>query len=392
MVTTFDIGIVGSGAAGLQAAIAASKTKKVALISDRAIGRSNSIMAQGGLHVPHDNASSHELMLDDMMRSARKSIDVERAKHIIATIGPIVHKLEAWGLTVDRSEDGQWTRKMAGGLSEPRIISLGDSLGASLIPALKRQLSSNVTIVPQTSVRRVSPQNHGFSISATHEQRTTEIWVEQLIICTGGSSYDAAQKGGDLTTNPPNGNHTMGSMLKELGLGTVDEEVFQWQPYGLLEVSGSTTKCVPESLVAFGGRIRDSTGQVIFEPLGDRLSVAESMHRAIETGKGVRTGAQTGVLLELDISPFDVEFQFPKFSTMLRKRGLGLKRLIVRPALHYQLGGFTVETDYQTSVPGLYLAGEVVGGLHGLNRLMGLGISESLVAGQTAGTTAVNHS
>lgn len=377
--------VVGAGAAGLMAAIAASETVQTLLLTDGPIGRANSAMAQGGLHVPFDTAESRRSMAEDMVRSARTPVDRDRVDEFVGAVRPTVALLESWGLALDRDDAGALVRRTAGGLSEPRIVTAGDRIGPALMAVLEGRLRASVTVAERAGVAAIEP---GEPIVLLREDGGA-VSADAVVVCTGGLSHFEAQRSGLPTTNPPNANHGMFGVLRDLGLPAVDEGVFQFQPFGLVEAPGSVGRCVPESVVGLGVRVLDRHGLEVAPAGADRLTVTEAMHAAIDAGRGVETPAGSGVTLTLsDVDPAVLAASYPSLCRTLERMGALGGDVVVRPFLHYHLGGLAATPDGETVIPGLFVAGEMVGGLHGRNRLMGNGITDSLVHGRRAGVAA----
>ena len=377
--------VVGAGAAGLMAAIAASETVQTLLLTDGPIGRANSAMAQGGLHVPFDTAESRRSMAEDMVRSARTPVDRDRVDEFVGAVRPTVALLESWGLALDRDDAGALVRRTAGGLSEPRIVTAGDRIGPALMAVLEGRLRASVTVAERAGVAAIEP---GEPIVLLREDGGA-VSADAVVVCTGGLSHFEAQRSGLPTTNPPNANHGMFGVLRDLGLPAVDEGVFQFQPFGLVEAPGSVGRCVPESVVGLGVRVLDGHGLEVAPAGADRLTVTEAMHAAIDAGRGVETPAGSGVTLTLsDVDPAVLAASYPSLCRTLERMGALGGDVVVRPFLHYHLGGLAATPDGETVIPGLFVAGEMVGGLHGRNRLMGNGITDSLVHGRRAGVAA----
>jgi len=379
------VAVVGAGAAGLMAAIAASETVQTLLLTDGPIGRANSAMAQGGLHVPFDTAESRRSMAEDMVRSARTPVDRDRVDEFVGAVRPTVALLESWGLALDRDDAGALVRRTAGGLSEPRIVTAGDRIGPALMAVLEGRLRASVTVAERAGVAAIEP---GEPIVLLREDGGA-VSADAVVVCTGGLSHFEAQRSGLPTTNPPNANHGMFGVLRDLGLPAVDEGVFQFQPFGLVEAPGSVGRCVPESVVGLGVRVLDRHGLEVAPAGADRLTVTEAMHAAIDAGRGVETPAGSGVTLTLsDVDPAVLAASYPSLCRTLERMGALGGDVVVRPFLHYHLGGLAATPDGETVIPGLFVAGEMVGGLHGRNRLMGNGITDSLVHGRRAGVAA----
>jgi succinate dehydrogenase/fumarate reductase flavoprotein subunit len=149
-------------------------------------------------------------------------------------------------------------------------------------------------------------------------------------------------------------------------------------------------RCVPESIVNFRVRLLDRHGAEVGKVGEDRYALTQRMFAAADEGRAVRLDdGAPGLWLTLsDVDPDALRQHFPKLVQYLERHDQLGADVLVFPFLHYYLGGFRVNARCESAWPGLFLAGEMVGGLHGRNRLMGNGITDSLVHGRLAGRMA----
>lgn len=364
------------------------------LLTDRGLGTSNSVLAQGGMQYPVD-AASEKSLIDDMVRAAGTPIDSERLERFVAAIRPTVAELQDAGLQLDRSTDGSLQRRLAGGMSEPRVVTTGDRIGAPVLRLLLNAVrSSAIQVAEHETVRSLAkePRNSGLVVDT--EQR--EVRADAVVIATGGRAWAQAQVTGGATSNPPNANHVLyDALAASPDLGPVDGDLFQFQPFGDVRSldNAGVGKLIPESVASAGVRLLDRRGQEIIDPMAGRLAVTEAVLRRLDQGLGVATDdGRLGVRLTLgDVSTDWIDAHYPNLARRLRTRGDLGDDQIVAPFVHYQLGGLAVGTNGQSAVPGLYLAGEITGGLHGRNRLMGNGLTDALVHGRLAGDAAAQY-
>jgi succinate dehydrogenase/fumarate reductase flavoprotein subunit len=390
-----DIAVVGAGAAGLMAACAAAPYFDTVLLTDRAFGACNSAVAQGGLQVPLPDAESRERFVADIVRSARVPVNMALVRNFVDNVGECVEQLEQWGLVLDRDGDGALIRQRAGGLSDPRIVSAGDSIGTSLMRVLRERAEAcGAQVTTHTRVVRIVPGDGYHILELRDRDGAAQVMRAAIVIAaTGGLTYRLATQRGEPTTNPRNENHVLYDGLSELGLERVHEEFFQYQPFGIVSFdTGSLGRCVPESIVNYPVRLLDRHGDLVCDLASDRLAVTEAMRHSMRGGDAFTAAdGRPSVLLTLsDVPDDELRERLPKLASLLERHGALGGDLLVRPFLHYQLGGFRTGLDGRTAVPGLFLAGEMTGGLHGRNRLMGNGITDSLVRGRLSGKAAVS--
>lgn len=388
----YQIAVIGSGAAGLMAAIHASTRPGVVLITDGPVGQSNSIMAQGGLQLPLPTAASRASFLDDIVRSAREPLDTTLVRNFVDNVERTVEELADWGLELDRDASGAFVRQLAGGLSEPRIVSVRDQIGPAIVRVLRDRLKQcPIEIRDRTQVVDLHPRDG--SIALTVRQRGGEpvtLSARVVICCSGGITYRHARHSATATTNPSNDNHVLFDRLVSLGLPLVHGDYFQYQPFGIVVTHGDDPgRAVPESITNTGVRLLDRAGADIGSIRQDRLSLTQLMFKLAEDGRAERVDGQPGFWLTLsEADPDMIAARFPKVHLFLERHQLFGQNVLVYPFLHYYLGGLKMNARCETSIPGLYVAGEMAGGIHGRNRLMGNGITDSLVHGGIAGRAA----
>jgi len=389
-VLDYRICVIGSGAAGLMAAIHAAPAGDCVLITDGPLGRSNTMMAQGGLQLPLPGEASLQRFEEDICRSARADLDRERVRFFVAHVADTVHALESWGLQLDRGADGECVRRRAGGLSEPRIVSVGDQIGPAIVKVLRRRLrAAPVDVLEHTRVVDLAPAEGVFHVTLQRRGGAPEtLRARAVVCCSGGITYREAQRRAAPTTNPENENHLLFERLRALGLPLIHADYFQYQPFGIVDTWGAGLgRCVPESIINLPVRLLDRGGEDIGEIRRDRYELTRLLFELAEQGRAVTDAAgRRGFWLTLgEVSPAALRDGFPKVWQYLERTGRPGENILVFPFLHYYLGGFRTGLRGETALPGLFLAGEMVGGLHGRNRLMGNGITDSLVHGGIAG-------
>jgi succinate dehydrogenase/fumarate reductase flavoprotein subunit len=384
------VAVVGSGFAGLMAAIAAGP--ETVLFTDGPLGKSNSSMAQGGLQLPPPGAAALERFGDDMRRSARVPLDAARVAAFVAHVDETIARLVEWGLELDRDAHGDVVRRMAGGLSEPRIVSSRDQIGPAIMKILLAHVrAARVHVVDHARVVDVQPSARGVRLAVERGGAVEQWQARAAVCCTGGTTYREAQRRALPTTNPANENHVLFDRLAAAGLPIEHGDYFQFQPYGLAGSGHEAVgRCVPESIVNFRVRLLDRTGAEVGEIGQDRYALTQRMFACAAEDRAVRLDdGSPGLWLTLsDVAPDALREHFPKLVQYLERHGGIGTDVLVFPFLHYYLGGFQVNVRCESPLPGLFLAGEMVGGLHGRNRLMGNGITDSLVHGRVAGRAA----
>lgn len=379
VITEAEVVVVGAGIAGMSAAISSSDVgAETLLVTDRAFGRSNSVMAQGGIQVPADTGSDASLMLTDMAQVGGPNLDLQRAESFVSELPLVVERLADWGLDFDVDDQGAPIRRLAGGLSSARILTVGDEIGRPLMRILKDEVSNRCEVLPRQPVLGIVQEGRGFRLMT----EDGEVLAQSVVVATGGVAYQEAVDTGRLTSNPPNENERLRVSLRRLGLEETGQRLFQWHPFGLADsVKGVTVECVPESVAALGPRLIGSDGTEVSTLPAPRSVIVSAMREWSD-----RTGSTEVRLTLSELSESDLA-RFPKVKKQREKYG---SDPVVTPVLHYELSGLEAGPDQGTAVPGLFLAGEIVGGTHGRERLMGMAVGDSLVHGHRAGGNAAH--
>ena len=385
MSETTDFLVVGSGIAGLRAAITLGPAGRVLVLTKADPAESNTGYAQGGIAAAVGPDDSPALHAADTLRAGDGLCD-EPAVRVLVEEGPrYVGELVEWGTRFDRDGDGRLALGREAAHSVRRVLHAGDATGREIGRVLwdrASRLSSVSTInhalvtellVEDGTVRGVRYfDRHGTS----HEVRASAV-----LIATGGAGQVFRE-----TTNPPVATGDGIALAYRAGVRVADLEFVQFHPTAL-DRAGAPRFLISEALRGEGARLVNSSGQpfmVNYHADGD-LAPRDIVARSI-----VREMERTGGAVHLSLAHLDADLvyrRFPTIAGMCRGVGLDLAHdaIPVGPAAHYIMGG--VETDEwgRTSLPGLFAAGEVAcTGVHGANRLASNSLLEGLVFGARA--------
>jgi L-aspartate oxidase len=389
---SWDALVVGSGIAGLRAAIAiASAGRRVAILTKDGPTDSSSDKAQGGLAAVLSDDDEVALHYEDTL-TAGDGLCAEGAVRVLVEEGPArALELIEWGARFDR-EGARLALTREAAHSKKRILhAQGDSTGREIVRALveKARATPGIALLPRTfSIDLVMRGGVASGLLVLDEEsgETGVLSASAIVLATGGAGQIYLE-----TTNPPQATGDGAAMAYRAGAEMMDLEFVQFHPTALL-LPGAPRFLLSEAMRGEGGRLVDARGRPFMaevDPRGDlapRDIVARAIFDVIR-----RTGA--GVFLDMTALPADrVRRRFPMIAATCARHGLdiGRDRLPVAPCAHFMMGGVKTDLMARTSIPRLYAAGEVAcTGVHGANRLASNSLLEGLVFGARAGAAVV---
>ena len=403
-VQSTDILILGSGGAGLFAALHAKQTNPqldVTIAVKGLLGKSGCTrMVQGGYNVALNPGDSVERHFMDSIVGGKWLPRQDLAWKLCETAVERIQQLEnELGCFFDRNKDGSLHQKAFAGQSFDRTVHKGDLTGIEIINRLMEKVWT-------LDVNRL--QEHRAIELIPNEDNSRLSGVLMIDIRTGGYRLVLAQTvllgtgaGPSMYRyHTPSGDKTCDGLAMALryGLPLRDMEMVQFHPTGIL--AGSDTRMtgtiLEEGLRGAGGYLLNGDGDRFmsnYHPAAERATrdiVSRSMYNEIRQGRSTRQG---GLYIEMGhLGPEKVTKQFPGMVKRCADCGFDLAagRVEVVPTAHYMMGGIEMEIDCSTRVPGLYVAGEDAGGVHGANRLGGNGVANSTVFGGIAGESMAN--
>lgn len=391
-----DFIVVGSGVAGLRAAIAIAETgANVTVLTKDKTSESNTEYAQGGVAVVLSDDDDAELHEGDTLVAGAGLCD-ERAVETLVTEGTkYIKQLIEWGTEFDR-EGGRLVFTQEAAHSRRRILHAhGDSTGAEFVRSLiaRARQERTINLLPFANTESLIV-NDGRCVGVRFLdpilRSPREIYGKAVIMCTGGAGQLYQH-----TTNPPVATGDGMAMAYFAGAEMADMEFIQFHPTAL-SIEGAPRFLLSEAMRGEGGILRNVQGERFMERYDERLELAprDIVSRSI-VAEMRRTGSRH---VFLDMTALDADFlreRFPKIDATCRQFGLDVATdmLPVSPASHYCMGGIRTDLHGRTTVPGLYAAGEVTcTGVHGANRLASNSLLEGLVFGARAGEAAAEDS
>ena len=395
-----DILILGSGGAGLFAALHAQQTApegtRIALAVKGLIGKCGCTrMVQGGYNVSLGPGDSVERHFMDTIHGGKWLPDQDMAWRLCETAPRRVRELEnEIGCFFDRNADGTLHHKAFAGQTADRTVHKGDLTGIEIINRLMEQvLARPVERLQEHRAVGLIPSKDGSGIAGVLfiDMRSGGFrFVRAKCVMMGTGGGPSMYK-----YHTPSGDKTMDGLAMALraGLPLRDMEMVQFHPTGLL--AGGHTRMtgtvLEEGLRGAGGQLVNHAGQRFlfeYDPKGERATrdvVSRGMYA--EMRKNGRPD-QVGVFISMaHLGPENVARKFKGMVKRCADCGFDLAggKVEVVPTAHYFMGGVAVDVDARTAIEGLYVAGEDAGGAHGSNRLGGNGVANSTVYGGIAG-------
>jgi succinate dehydrogenase / fumarate reductase flavoprotein subunit len=398
-----DVLVVGAGGAGLRAAIEAlGQGASVGVVSKSLLGKAHTVMAEGGIAAAManvDSADGWKPHFRDTMRGG-KFLNNWRMAQLHAQEAPErVKELEQWGALFDRTEDGRILQRAFGGHTFRRLCHVGDRTGLEMIRTLQdRGVHMGFDVYMECTIVQLLTDGGRCAGALAYWRETGRFVVfkaKSVVMATGGIG-----KAWPITSNSWEYTGDGMALAYEAGAELMDMEFVQFHPTGMVWPPGVQGILVTEAVRGEGGILRNKNGERFMErydpkrmELSTRDVVARSIYTEVKEGRGTEHGGAY-----LDISHKPAEYVKKKLPSMyhqfkeLADVDITTGPMEVGPTLHYMMGGIRVEAETaQSSLPGLFAAGEAAAGLHGANRLGGNSLSDLLVFGRRAGLAAAQH-
>jgi L-aspartate oxidase len=387
-----DVLVLGSGVAGLSAALTAARTAKVIVVAKTEAAESNTFYAQGGVAVafgPGDTPQSHE---SDTLEVACGLADPAAVRKLVNEGIERVRELIALGAVFDKEGEGL-AFTMEGGHARARVIhAAGDATGKEIEQALLAAARNNPNITLMEGMFAVDllhheGEVHGAVFFSRENSALLQVRSIATILATGGIGQLYRE-----TTNPGVATGDGIAMAFRAGAEVADMEFVQFHPTTLY-LAGVRRFLISEAVRGEGGVLLNSAGERFMKRYDDRgeLAPRDIVSRAI-VSEMARTG-EAHVWLDVSGIPADrLDRRFPRIIAVCADYGLDVKhsRIPVRPSAHYFMGGVRTDLATRTNLDRLLACGEVASsGVHGANRLASNSLLEGLVFGHQAGLTAV---
>jgi L-aspartate oxidase len=380
-----DFLIIGSGIAGLRAAVGLADAGRALILTKAEASESNTGYAQGGIAAAIDRDDSPALHAADTIRAGDGLCD-EAAVRVLVEEGVVdVRELVDWGTGFDREADGRPALGREAAHSVRRVLHAGDATGREIGRVLRERVAAlpSVATIHHALVTELLVAD-GLALGVRYFDRDGqphEVRAHATLLATGGAGQVFRE-----TTNPPVATGDGIALAYQAGARLADLEFVQFHPTALNRPDAPRF-LISEALRGEGARLITEQGEAFmarYHPDGDlapRDVVARSIVREVERTRGA---------VFLTLAHLDAAFvrrRFPTIAEMCRRLGLDLARdpIPVGPAAHYIMGGIDTDEWGRTSLAGLFAAGEVAcTGVHGANRLASNSLLEGLVFGARA--------
>ena len=388
-----DVLVIGSGAAGLAAAVSAERAgARVAVATKTTLQANNSSKAQGGIQAPLGADDSPDLHAEDVMRSSHDTADPELVEVLTSEAPGAIAWLEELGCGFTR-ENGGYRLARCGGASRKRLLQVGDRTGHAITKALREGLEAGAaTVSAHHRLTSLAQSAAGWRATFETPDGADELDAATVVLASGGRCFAEAATRGELSTNHPNATGETTRIALDAGAAARDLDALQYHPNGGAWPATMQGYSIPETTRAYGAVLLNAEGEEFTDSLGPRDVVSRAIFDEVEAGRGTETeDGRPAVWLDTTrIAVDDAEVSLPY---MLRRyRGAGIDPLaepiLTYPVLHYQNGGLVIDAHAETTLEGLYACGEIAGGTHGRNRMMGNSLLECVVFGRRAGTAA----
>src|SRR3954468_2105472 len=390
----FDVLVIGSGASGLAAAVsAAAAGADVAVATKGSLQANNSSKAQGGIQAAFGADDSPEQHAADVFKSSHDTADLRLVEILTSEAPSAIRWLEQLGCAFTR-ENGGYRLARCGGASRKRLLQVGDRTGHAITKALRdAHEAGGATSFQNHALAALEPTAGGWSASFTvKDGEIAMIEAGTVVLAAGGRCYAEAARRHELSTNHPNATGEVTKIALALGAEARDLDALQYHPNGGAWPVTMQGYSIPETTRAYGAVLLNADGEEFTDSLGPRDVVSQAIFDEVAAGRGVETedGRPAVYLDTTRIPEADADVSLPY---MLRRyRGAGIdpltEPLLTYPVLHYQNGGLVIDEHAETTLEGLYACGEIAGGTHGRNRMMGNSLLECAVFGRRAGAAA----
>lgn len=401
-----DILIIGGGGAGCAAAITAQQQGAKSIISTKLrLGDANSMMSQGGMQAaitPQDPPTRHYL---DIIGGGHFDNKPELVRALTEDGPEVVKWLENLGVVWDKAKDGTLQLLHGGGTSRKRMLSCRDYTGAIILRTLMDEVRNHpekITVLEFMPIIELILDHKGQCAGGVLYNLETEeyftVKARATIVATGG--YGRLHIRGFDTTNHYGATGDGIVMAYKAGAKLLYMDSVQYHPTGAVFPEQIAGFLITEKIRGAGGQPLNKHGELFVFPREPRdVESSAFIRECLERNNGIKTpSGRVGIwldspLIEMLQEEGYINKQFPAMHRQFIRYGIDITKepMLVYPSLHYQNGGIEINAKAETNIPGLFVAGEASGGVHGRNRLMGNSVLDYNVFGRRAGNCAAEY-
>jgi aspartate oxidase len=370
---------------------AARSGARVAVATKGSLQSCNSAKAQGGIQAAFGEDDSPEQHAEDVWNSSHETADRQLVEILTSEAPSAIHWLEELGVEFTR-QNGGYRLARCGGASRKRLLQVGDRTGHAITTALRESVeSSDIQTFPKSPLAELARNENGWRARCGDHT----IDATTVVLAAGGRCFRVAEERGEFSTNHPGATGEVTQMAADLGAELRDFDALQYHPNGGAWPENMQGYSIPETTRAYGAVLLNADGEEFTDSLGPRDAVSQAIFDEVEKGKGVETpdGRPAVYLDTTRITEEDANVSLPYMLRRYRAGGIDplQERIFTYPVLHYQNGGLVIDPNAETTLEGLYACGEIAGGTHGRNRMMGNSLLECCVFGRRAGRAAAKR-
>lgn len=401
-----DVLVLGGGGSGTAAALMAQAGGcKVIMATKLRHGDSNTVMAEGGIQAADQECDSPYYHYLDVMGGGHFSNQSDLVAAMTNDAPLVIQWLESMGVMFDKLTDGRMQVRHGGGTSRKRMHSAGDMTGAEIMRVLRDETknhTSDIKVMEFSPAVEILLDDSGRCAGAVlYNLETKEYYIiraKSVIMATGGFGRLHIQ--GFPTTNHYGATGDGIIMAYRAGVKLKDLDSTQYHPTGAVYPEQNVGLLITEKVRGLGAHVLNIDGEEFCFPLEPRdVESACIIRECLEVGKGIPTPVgRVGVWLDSPMiealhGPGTVKRELPAKYIQFKRYGIDISKepMLIYPTLHYQNGGLVINSKTESALPGLYCSGEVTGGVHGRNRLMGNSLLGILVFGRRAGLNAAEY-
>jgi succinate dehydrogenase/fumarate reductase flavoprotein subunit len=398
-----DVLIIGGGGAGATAALTLEGAGlSVHLATKLRLGDSNTVMAEGGIQSALGVDDSPRKHFADALVGGHGDNDPDLLR-ILCEQGPeSIRWLSQLGCLFDQNAEGQFSLRGGGGTSVPRVLACRDYTGLEIMRVLKDavRLTDTHLLEEHVAMELVDDGNGrvtGAILFDRNAGKTVCVSARAVILATGGSGQMRLQ--GFPTSNHVGATGDGLVLAYRQGCRLIHLDSYQYHPSGACYPEALAGQLVTEAIRSVGAQVVNAHGVHFIDEMAYRDVLAGAIIKETQEGRGVKTpNGKTGVWLDTPMIDLKrgkgmLASQFPGLIHRFERYNIDPAKspILIYPTLHYQNGGICVDKECRTDVAGLWACGEVTGGLHGKNRLMGNSLLDITVFGRKSAESVMRN-